>query len=201
MIFIAFDLETTGTVASVDKIVEIGAIRFADGQPVGRFSTLIDPQRTIPEGATRVNGITDEMVKGKPTIDQMLSSFADFCRDDILVAHNSGFDAQFLTFDINRFESPAPKGAIIDTLPLARKIFPGLANYKLETIVNHLKIKADTYHRAEADAHYCGLVFYKMLKKISATGDVPLQNLVALTARPEVRFPQIIPQAKQLSLL
>ena len=72
MRFIAFDLETTGTVPGVDKIVEIGAVRFIDGVPEAIFATLIDPLRPIAPGATAVNGISDDMVKGKPTIDKIL---------------------------------------------------------------------------------------------------------------------------------
>ncbi len=79
MRFIAFDLETTGTVPGVDQIVEIGAVRFIDGQPEAIFATLIDPLRPIPPGASAVNGISDDMVRGKPLIDSVLPSFAEFC--------------------------------------------------------------------------------------------------------------------------
>ena len=65
MRFIAFDLETTGTVPGVDQIVEIGAVRFVNGQPEAIFATLVDPLRPIPPGASAVNGISDDMVKGK----------------------------------------------------------------------------------------------------------------------------------------
>ena len=72
MDFIAFDLETTGTVPGVDRIVEIGAVKFSNGQPVETFSTLINPGIPIPEGASRVNGIFDDMVQGQPVIEDIL---------------------------------------------------------------------------------------------------------------------------------
>lgn len=100
MRFIAFDLETTGTVPGADQIVEIGAVRFVNGAPEAIFASLIDPQRPIPPGASAVNGISNEMVKGKPLIDSLLPSFAEFCGEDLLVAHNAPFDTQFLTADI-----------------------------------------------------------------------------------------------------
>lgn len=199
MRFIAFDLETTGTVPGVDRIVEIGAVRFIDGQPEAIFATLIDPLRNIPPGASNVNKIYDDMVKGKPTIETILPSFAEFCGDDILVAHNAPFDTQFLTADIKKHETPAPRGIILDTLPIARKVFPGLANYKLGTLVQHLKIPTSGFHRAEEDASYCGQLLFEMLKRISVGGQAPkVENLVALTGKAEMRFPQIIRQPKQM---
>lgn len=202
MKFIAFDLETTGTVPGVDQIVEIGAVRFSDGVVESVFSTLVDPMRSIPPGATAVNGITDDMVFGKPKIDTLLEAFADFCEDLPLVAHNAPFDSQFLTSDIKKHELPAPRGIILDSLPISRKVFPGLANYKLGTLVQHLKIPSTGFHRAEEDATYCGQLFIELVKRISVGGKPPqIENLVALTGKPEVRFPQIIRQPKQMGFL
>ncbi len=202
MRFIAFDLETTGTVPGVDQIVEIGAVRFNNGMVESVFSTLVDPQKLIPPGATAVNGITDDMVRGKPKIDMLLNSFAEFCEDSILVAHNAPFDAGFLTVDIKKFESPAPRGLIIDTLTISRKVFPGLPNYKLGTLVQHLKISSAGFHRAEEDATYCGQVFIEMIKRISIGGKLPqVENLVALTGKLELKFPQIERQPKQMGFL
>lgn len=202
MEFIAFDLETTGTVPGADQIVEVGAVRFIDGKVESVFSTLIDPSRSIPPGATAVNGITDEMVFGKPKIDSVLAAFADFCQELPLVAHNAPFDSQFLTSDINRHELPAPRGIIIDTLTISRKVFPGLANYKLGTLVQHLKIPSAGFHRAEEDATYCGQLFLELIKRISVGGKPPqLENLIALTGKPVARFPQIIRQPKQMNFM
>lgn len=202
MNFIAFDVETTGTVPGVDSIVEVGAVRFVNGQADSVFSTLVNPRRPIPPGATQVNGITNEMVQGKPTIEELLIPFSEFCGEDILVAHNASFDAQFFTADIKKYETPAPKGVVIDTLSIARKIIPGLPNYKLGTLVQHLKIPATNFHRAEEDANYAGQLFLHLLKKIGgAQTQIPIQNLVFLTGKPELKFPQIIRQPKQLDLL
>lgn len=202
MRFIAFDLETTGTVPGVDTIVEIGAVRFIDGLPEAVFATLIDPLRPIPPGASAVNGISDEMVKGKPVIESILAPFAEFCGDDPLVAHNAPFDTQFLTAEIKKFETTAPRGIVLDTLPIARKVFPGLPNYRLGTLVQNLKIPTSDFHRAEEDATYCGKLFLELLKRISVNGNAPaIENLIALTGKPEARFPQIERQPKQLDLL
>lgn len=199
MKFIAFDLETTGTVPGVDQIVEIGAVRFDNGVVDGVFSTLIDPQRSIPPGASAVNGITDQMVQGKPKVESVLTAFAQFCGDSLMVAHNAPFDAQFLISDIKKFESFSPLGLVIDTLPISRKVFPGMPNYKLGTLVQHLKIPSAGFHRAEEDATYCGHLFIELVKRISIGGKAPqVENLIALTGKPELRFPQIVKQPKQM---
>ncbi len=199
MQFIAFDVETTGTVPGVDSIVEIGAVRFIDGKIDSVFSTLINPKRPIPPGASQVNGITDEMVKGKPTIDDLLNPFAEFCGTDLMVAHNATFDAQFLTSSIKKYESKAPQGLVVDTLSMSRKIIPGLPNYKLGTLVQHLNIPTTDFHRAEEDASYCGYLFLHLIKKIAGPdGHVPIINLITLSGKTELRFPQIIRQPKQL---
>jgi DNA polymerase-3 subunit epsilon len=203
MRFIAFDLETTGFLPGVDRIVELGAVRFVNGEVDAIFSTLIDPLMAMPAGASKVNGITDDMLKGKPKIEELLEPFAEFCADDFLVAHNAAFDTQFLTKDIEKCESKAPRGVILDSLPLARKVFPGMANYKLGTLVQHLSIPGSGFHRAEEDASFCGKVFLKIIEKMTGShlNLPPMENLVTLTGKPESRFPQIIPQPKQLTLL
>jgi len=203
MRFIAFDLETTGTLPGVDQIVEIGAVTFnEDGIPETVFATLINPGIPMPEAASRVNGITDDMLVGKPTIVEVLDAFAEYCGDTPLVAHNAAFDAQFLIADIKKYETSAPRGVILDTYPIAKKVYPGLANYKLGTLVQHLGIESTNFHRAEEDAAYCGQVFYKMLERLSPNGVRPtLATLVSLTGKPEMRFPQIEKRPRQLGLL
>ncbi len=203
MRFIAFDLETTGTVPGVDQIVEIGAIRFLNGVPDAIFATLINPGVPMPEAASAVNGITDQMLVGQPKITDVLEPFGEFCGDDIMVAHNAPFDTQFLASDYKKFEfAVGPRGIVLDTCAMARKILPGLANYKLGTLVQHLSIQASGFHRAEADASYCGQLFIKMVSRIAAGGIMPpISNLIALTGKPEVRFPIIEKKPKQLGFL
>ncbi len=199
MDFVAFDLETTGTMAGVDQIVEIGAIRYRENQPEAIYSTLINPKCSMPKNATAVNGISDDMLIGKPYIENLIEPFGDFCGDLPLVAHNAPFDTQFFKMDIIKHEIPGPCGPVLDTLPMARKIFPGLANYKLGTLVQHLKIPSGQFHRAREDASYCGQIFIKMIKKIFNPGeDVILENLVALTGRAKYHFPVVKKSRKQL---
>lgn len=201
MEFIAFDLETTGFLPGVDQIVELGAVKFINGRIDSIFSTLVDAERPIPPGATKVNGITNDMIAGKPKILELLQPFADFCGDRIIVAHNATFDVQFMNSDIKKYESKAPTGVILDTLGMARKVLPGLPNYKLGTLVKHLGIPETGYHRAEEDAGYCGKLFVHILNKVSSGQSSPdLENLISLTGKPKLLFPQLDSGPKQLGL-
>jgi DNA polymerase-3 subunit epsilon len=199
--FIAFDLETTGTKPAEDMIVELGAVRFEGGSAVEHFGTLVDPGRPIPPDASAVNGITDDMVRGKPRIADVLGEFAEFCGELPLVAHNAPFDFQFMLADVKLHRAPAPRGVVLDTLPLARRIFPGLPNYRLGTLVRHFRFPSGTFHRAEEDSAYCGLLFAKILEALQMRGEsCAEEDLVTMTGKREMRFPQFAPQPDQLDL-
>lgn len=201
MKFIAFDLETTGTKPQEDMVVEIGAVVFEGGQAVKGYGALIDPGRSIPADATAVNGITDEMVRGKPRISEILPDFAEFCGDLPLVAHNAPFDYKFLLDDIKLHQSTAPTGLVLDTLPLSRLVFPGLANYRLWTLVRHFKFPSGTFHRAEEDSAYCGLLFAKILETLEMRGEpCGQEDLVKMIGKEPMRFPQFKKQPDQLDL-
>lgn len=201
MKFVAFDLETTGTKPKEDMIVEIGAVLFDGPNAVKGYGTLVNPGVPIPPDASAVNGITDDMVAGKPSIAEVLADFADFCGDLPLVAHNAPFDYKFLLDDIERHRGAAPKGAVLDTLPLARKVFPGLPNYRLGTLVRHFGFPSGTFHRAEEDSDYCGRLFDKLVQTLEMRREpCAVEDLVRLTGKPELRFPQYAPQPDQLDL-
>tara|TARA_X000000950_G_scaffold216687_1_gene260788 strand:- start:3955 stop:4587 length:633 start_codon:yes stop_codon:yes gene_type:complete len=201
MEFIAFDLETTGTQPGADAIVEIGAVRFNGSRSVESFGKLVHPGVPIPAEASRVNGITDEMVKDAPRIEEVMNAFADFCGSLPLVAHNASFDYKFYLADVKRLQAPAPKGAVLDTLSLARKVFPGLANYKLWTLVRHFEFPSGTFHRAEEDSTYCGLLFAKIIETLEKRGEaLTVENFSSWMGREAVYFPQFKQDEDQLDL-
>ncbi|NLX26167.1 MAG: 3'-5' exonuclease [Lentisphaerae bacterium] len=201
MKFVAFDLETTGIRPSADRIVEIGAVKFEGSCPLEGYGTLVNPRCPIPAGASAVNGITDEMVCGKPWIADVLSDFADFCGDLPLVAHNAPFDYKFLLCDIELHRARAPKGPVLDTLPLARRIFPGLPNYKLGTLVHHFRFPSGTFHRAEEDSAYCGMLFAKIVETLELRGEeTSVEKMAALSGTVRMRFPQYVIPTDQLDL-
>ena len=188
MEFISFDLETTGTLSHLDQIVEIGAVRFVDAEVKETFQQLVSIDIPMPEQAVAVNGITDEMLKGRPSIDKVLPEFSEFCGQSLMVAHNAPFDFQFLLRAIEEHRTAAPRGLVLDTCQLARKSFPGLANYKLATLCDYLKIPSDSFHRALADALHCGSLFIHILKKNSLTAG-HVKELGSLAGRNPLKFP------------
>lgn len=202
MKFIAFDLETTGTKPSEDMIVEVGAVMFEGNRALKGYGKLVDPGIPIPQEASAVNGITDDMLVAKPKIADVLAEFAEFCGDLPLVAHNAPFDYKFLLEDVKLHKSVAPAGVVLDTLPLARKVFPNLPNYKLWTLTRHFNFPSGTFHRAEEDSSYCGLLFAKIVETLEMRGEpCSEQDLISLMGgKEEMRFPIFAPEPNQLDL-
>lgn len=201
MNFIAFDLETTGIQPKNDAIVEIGAVRFEEGEPVDTFCTLINPGRPIPPEASAVNGISDEMVADQPDVKTVLGDFADFCGDLPLVAHNAPFDYKFLLKAVETHHARAPQGAVLDSCALARVIFPGMINYKLGTLVAHFGFPSGTFHRAEVDSVYCGRLFARIVQSLERAGQsVTVPALYDLVKQPPMKFPQFEARPEQLGL-
>src|SRR5207244_2698851 len=97
--YVVFDFETTGLSPwGGDEVVEIGAMKVFgnDVDETKMFHTLVNPRRIISADATRVNGITNEMVADAPPMDQVLPLFLDFVGSAYLVAQNAKFDMSFL---------------------------------------------------------------------------------------------------------
>ena len=201
MNFIAFDTETTGIKPGQDRIIELGAVKFIDGKPGERFETLINPCMPIPPGASRVNGITDDMVADAPRIEAKLDELADFCGDLPLVAHNAPFDFKFVKAAVEKHRTKAPLGTVLDSCELARKVLPNMINYKLGTLVAHFKFPTTTFHRAADDAVYCGLLFHELIEMRRKLGDpVSVAGIVNVIGKAELKFPKLAPATDQLDL-
>ena len=157
-VFTAFDLETTGLDPRLDKIVEIGAIKFDRKGPIARFSTLINPGIPMPPDAERVNKISDEMLKGKPSLDKVLPDFLLFIRNTVLMAHNAPFDCGFINEKLKE-RLPNPQ---VCTLVLSREAFPGHRSYALQNLAADLRIPSQDAHRAEDDALLCMEIFFHL---------------------------------------
>jgi DNA polymerase-3 subunit epsilon/ATP-dependent DNA helicase DinG len=93
--FVALDIETTGTDPQRDAVIEIGAVRFSLRRVESDWSTLINPGRNIPESITQLTGITNEMVRAAPRLEQVLQELAEFVGDAVIVGHNIRFDLSF----------------------------------------------------------------------------------------------------------
>lgn len=150
--YVVFDLETTGLSPAEDAIIEISAIKVKNQVPVAEFSTLVNPGTHIPAGATRINGITDEMVREAPALKEALADFLIFAEDEILVGHNiQSFDLPFLYHAAEQLLGREIPNDYIDTLHMARAVLPQLGHYKLTDIANYFQISIQGAHRALND--------------------------------------------------
>lgn len=174
--YVVFDLETTGVSPQSDKVIEISAVKVRDGKVVDEFSTLVNPMKSIPYGATMVNGITDKMVADKPVFEEVLKEFIEFIGDDILVGHNiNEFDMKFIHRDCEAFFRMFLGNDYIDTLPIARKCLPQLAHHRLTDLAIHYNIPAEGAHRALNDCRMNQIV-YEMLSEELEKGIKPIKT-------------------------
>ena len=192
--FVVVDVETTGLKASRDRIVEIAAVRFVDNKPTEMFSTLINPEISIPKDASDVNGITNEMVKDSPTIQQTIKAFDVFVGGSDIVAHNLSFDLGFIHKSGSSITDT--KRRYFCTLEQGQKLLKKLKrrwnkeyefyeedyesdydveDHKLGTLCEYFDIVNPSQHRAYADAYCTGLLFLEMINmKQSAS---PLRDI------------------------
>lgn len=155
--FVAVDLETTGLDPGVDRIIEIGAVRFdATGAERGRYERLVRPDRAISPGAARVHGLAEADLADEEPAGVVLPEFLAWLGDPsgvVLLAHHARFDAGFLGRELARLGLGRPGYEVADTLSLARHRLPTAPNHKLETLAELLGLPgAGPSHRALADS-------------------------------------------------
>lgn len=165
--YVCFDLETTSKVSKYAKIIEISAICVKDGVICNKFSSLVNPNRHIPENITAITGITDEMILDAPSIKDILPQIIEFFGDKIIVAHNGAtYDINIL-YDAYEENDVFLKNDFVNTLRIAKILFPDLENHKLSTLAEFLHIDPGTAHRAESDAITTVKCFEEMRKTVS----------------------------------
>lgn len=162
--FCVLDLETTGLSHITENITEIGVLKIKDGKVIDKFECFVNPEKPIPVNITQITGITDDMVKDAETIEKIIPKLIDFIGDSVLVAHNAQFDIGFLkhNFEKNGYKL---ENTYIDTVRLAKMIFPDFKKYKLGIIAENLNIKVDIAHRALDDVKTLVGIFNIMVEK------------------------------------
>lgn len=178
-LYVVFDTETTGFYAGSDQMIEIGAVKIQSGKIIDRFDELIDPHRPIPKKITELTFITDEMVTGCDTEENVTKRFLEWAGDAPMVAHNAKFDISFMRAACNKYGLSEFQATVLDTMSIARMLHPEWPNHKLQTLTKRLDIPWDEekHHRADYDAEGTALAFYKMAKdmydqNISTTDDI-----------------------------
>lgn len=165
-VFTVFDTETTGLEPKNCRVVEAGGIRFDARGINSRFNVLINPGAPMPAEVTKINGITDSMLKGQPDAAKVMPDFLRFIGDSVLIAHNAPFDVNFINSELSRLSLPPLRNRVIDTRIFAKEMFPGLPKYALQDLALHFGIQALDAHRAEDDARVCMELFLICIEEL-----------------------------------
>ncbi|MFA5035874.1 MAG: PolC-type DNA polymerase III [Candidatus Izemoplasmatales bacterium] len=168
--YVVFDIETTGLSVVYDTLIEIAAIKIKSGTIIGEYSTFINPKRQISDFTTNLTGIANSDVINAPDIDSVLREFLKFSSESILVAHNADFDIGHINYHFQKLGIDATNQPSIDTLVLAKAIYPDRQRYSLDQLCKLLKVPLNGHHRAINDAKATAEIFLHMLKELKKQG-------------------------------
>ncbi|SCA63524.1 Uncharacterized protein SCG7086_AU_00130 [Chlamydiales bacterium SCGC AG-110-P3] len=185
--FVCVDCETTGLDVDADAIIEVAVVKFTFDGIVDKYETLIDPQRPIPASSTEIHHITDDMVKGKPKIKEVIEGLLDFIGSFPIMGHGVKFDIDLLRRAAERSEIPCyiGKNTVIDTLRLGRLYGESPVN-SLEKLREHFNIAAEGAHRAMSDVVVNVEVFKRLVRQFDTTEKMlkRLEKPIQLRAMP-----------------
>ncbi len=174
---VAFDTETSGAYPVESEIVELGAVKWFNGQIIGKFQTLLKPAKPLVPENIRIHGITNEMVADAPRMSEQILKFCEFIDGSLLLAHHAPFDLGFVALDIERQNLNFPKNIHFCSSLLSRALLT-TTNHKLQTLVKELNLTGGDAHRAFDDAYACLQVFIKCVEKLDAP--VSLERLLQI---------------------
>lgn len=165
--YIVIDTETTGVNAAYDRMISIAALEIQNGQPVRNFYTLVKPDRSIPKEATKVNGITNQMVSTAPSEHDACVKLLEFLGDAVfgkrlLVAYNASFDSKIIKNAMERYQLHG-NVRFFDALTFSRQMVPGLSDYKQVTVAEHFNIDTSNAHNSLRDCEICAEIINNLL--------------------------------------
>jgi len=186
-ILISLDLETTGTNARSDHIIEVGAVKFRGDEQIDTFSELVNPHRKLSSFIVGLTGITQDEVDSAPDWDEIRSKLAEFISGVPIIGHNVGFDASFL-----RSHKVFPDG-VYDTMSMSEIALPAGPEYSLGRLSQRFGFSHDNPHRALSDAlvtrdlflHLLGLIekfdrpVLEQVRALGSHANTPLGKLAA----------------------
>lgn len=173
--YIIVDIETTGLSSEWDSIIEVAAIEINNGEVVRKYQSFVEFEDELPELIIELTGITNDMLKGAPSAQEVITEFSDFIGDKIIVGYNVNFDINFLYDYFKLVLGKDLKNDYIDCLRISRKLFPEEKHHRLKDMVELLDIQVDTEHRALSDCETTKNVFEKLynivIEKYNNTSD------------------------------
>ncbi|MFH1768703.1 MAG: exonuclease domain-containing protein [Candidatus Omnitrophota bacterium] len=178
---IFFDVETTGlNPADGEAICEIGAVKVEKCIETGVFSSLLNPNKPMPEAASAIHNIFDHDVAGAPYFGEVADKFLCFIGDRVICGYNVSFDLAFLNHELRKINYPPLDLPAIDILTMARMAIPNLSRYGLSFVAGHLNIDSDNFHRALNDVRASKEIFFRISKMAVSRGITTLGEFITL---------------------
>ncbi|MBT5176155.1 MAG: hypothetical protein HOL93_06315, partial [Candidatus Marinimicrobia bacterium] len=178
--FVAIDFETTGLQVETDRIIEVAAILFIDGEPSKRFTSLVNPGIPIPSFIEEITGITNNMVADAPAESKIVDDLFKFIGKHPLVAHNTPFDLAFLQSMGERHNKELPDRKLYDTLPLSRALLFFQPAHNLSAVSDFFSLSTEGAHRAEYDTENCGKIFVELVEEAASYNLNLISRILAL---------------------
>lgn len=180
--FTVIDLETTGLSAEYDEIIEVCALRVRNNEITESFQTLVKPECEVDDFITELTGITNAMLEDAPSPESVIPRLHDFIGNDIVVGHNVNFDINFLYDYMLSLLDIKFDNNYVDTMRVARKLFPDFKHHRLIDIVDYLELPCDEQHRAMADCKLT-LSCYLHMHDIALEAFDTIENFIQTNTR------------------
>jgi len=161
--YVVLDCETTGLEAKSSEIIEIAALKVERKEVKDIFNQLIKPRSRISEEITRITGISNEIVEGSPSLNEVAAKFLSFIEGSTLVIHNAEFDLAFINHHIFTPRKKTLKNQVVCTLKASRYLLPHLTSHKLTNLAQHFGIPARNSHRALGDVETTYELWFKLI--------------------------------------
>ncbi len=176
-VIVAFDAETDGAYPLGFDFCEIGAVKWKNGKIIDEYQTLIKPQKIMGDFVIGIHGITNEMVREAPRVDEVLPEFLKFIEGAVVIAHYATFDVGFLMADVEKLNLKMPENPILCSSLLSRSLIPESPDHKLQTLMKFLNLDSGQAHRALDDAKSCLQLGIKCFER---AGNVSIKELQEL---------------------
>ena len=168
------DIETTGGSPKTEKITEIAVFLYDGTRITDEFTSLVNPERSIPSFITEITGISNKMVANAPKFYEIAKDIVELTNDRIFVAHNAPFDYSFICEEFRQLGYVYSRNMLC-TVKLSRKMIPGLRSYSLGKICSDLNIRIENRHRAKGDA-LATVKLFEMLLTLESAGKPMYRN-------------------------
>jgi ATP-dependent DNA helicase DinG len=180
--FVVIDLETTGNLPKKgEKIIQFAAVVIENGKVTEKFSSLVNPQKPIPAFIEELTGLNNEMVKEAPVFSEIASKIISLLDDAYFVAHNVLFDLSFIQEELQQSGYEGFYGPVLDTVELARILYPTADGYKLSDLAERENLQHDRPHQADSDAQVTAELLQILLNRLSLIPRKVLKELRGLS--------------------